>query len=767
MNIRRQTDTMRNSSHRLFTATILLCMMAAHCYAQVKMTKEQSGTVDNRQAYGLENGGGEYGDDTEERSSKSKGTTWGRDSTKHKKEKPIPIGQFQWTLEPRLGTVMDAINNDTTVHNFQNWNNTDGYTGEYSYLGNIGSPRLNRIFMNRKEKTEFLLMRPFSYFLQGLDEFRFTNTKSPITNLAYHSCGNNQNGEDRIRAYFATNINKVSGVGLKADYLYGRGYYANSANSMFGVTGYGYYRGDKYNIHACIGVDKGKMYENGGIENDDYIENPQSFPQSYSSTEIPVMLSDTWNRNHIQKAYLTHKYNIGYDKEIVLPDSLKPVPPTQNQLLDELPDSVRTLLAGDSIAKKNVTDSLMRMWQAKQVTPTEFIPVASVIHTLEINNLNHAYITKSDPDTYYTNLFFGDKSNSYDKTHALSIRNTAGLAMREGFNKWAQMGITLFATHKLRSYTLLEDNQELEKKYNENDVSVGGELARTQGRMFHFNVNGEVWLIGPRISDFDVRGKTSFNLKMGRRDSLTIDVDANIRKEKPDFLFRHYHSQFTWWDNNDLSSEYHSEVSGMLRLGKMGTKLKVGFENIGNYTYFSSQRTRLEDAAAGSSLPTDFSYAVAVAQASKNIQVFGVCLAQDLKFGPFHWDTELTYQKSSSNKVLPLPQFNAYTNLYLLFRIAKVLRVQIGGDMRYFTSYYAPDWSPTIQQFAVQDDSHEMEKIGNYPIINAYANLHIKHCRLYVKVNHVNAGTGRYYLAPHYALNPLTIHFGISWNFFN
>ena len=57
-------------------------------------------------------------------------TTWGRDTTKHKGEKVIPIGQFQWILEPRLGTVIDAENNDTVVHDFQKWNATDGSNAE-------------------------------------------------------------------------------------------------------------------------------------------------------------------------------------------------------------------------------------------------------------------------------------------------------------------------------------------------------------------------------------------------------------------------------------------------------------------------------------------------------------------------------------------------------------------------------------------------------------------------------------------------------------
>jgi len=96
------------------------------------------------------------------------------------------------------------------------------------------------------------------------------------------------------------------------------------------------------------------------------------------------------------------------------------------------------------------------------------------------------------------------------------------------------------------------------------------------------------------------------------------------------------------------------------------------------------------------------------------------------------------------------------------------LRVQLGGDVRYFTEYYAPDYAPIIQQFTVQSPETRM-KLGNYPICNAYVNLFLKHCRFYVNVNHVNNGTGNKnaFLVPHYPINPMNIHFGLSWNFFN
>lgn len=752
-------------NRRLFISLLFLCTLLTASAQTHRVNKDGSNAAlyDDGETYIVRDD--DYGSYTDGAGNR---TTWGRDTTKHKNEKPIPIGQFQWVLEPRLGTVVDAENNDTVVHDFQKWNATDGYTGEYNYLANISSPRLSRLYFNRDNTSdEFLFLQPYSFFRGSLQDFRFTNTKSPITNLAYHSCGNRQTGEDRVRGYFATNINKLAGLGFKIDYSYGVGYYYAQPSSMFGSTFYGYYRGERYNIHAYIGVNHMKMGENGGIEDDRYIEDPYSLGQSYDSRNIPTMLDQTWNRNHEQHAYLSHRYNMGFTRVIEVPDSLKPTPPSAAELLSDLPDSIQTVLRGDTLARRLAIDSLMQVWQGKQEIPKEFIPVTSIIHTFELSNLKHEYLSHNTTKDYYTNCFYGDGNKMADLTKALSVRNTFGIALREGFNKWAQMGITLFGTHKLRTYQLM-DGQDGLTRYTENDISVGGELARTQGSRFHFNTSAEVWLVGEHVGDLNIDGKTNLQLRLGRRDSLFTDVHVNFMHRKPTFFFRHYHSQVCWWDNDDLSREVRLKIDGTLRLKKFGTRLQVGFENVSNYTYFGMQNTLHAGKSATSIIPTDYSHAVDVMQTG-SVQVFGATLAQDLHWKFIHWDNQVSYQTSSNQDALPLPKLNIYTNLYLLFRIgiAKVLRVQIGGDMRFFTSYYAPDYSPAIQQFAVQDTNFERVNTGGYPIVGVYANMHLKHCRLYVSARHVNAGSGHSFLVPHYPINPLTIHFGLSWNFFN
>ena len=116
--------------------------------------------------------------------------------------------------------------------------------------------------------------------------------------------------------------------------------------------------------------------------------------------------------------------------------------------------------------------------------------------------------------------------------------------------------------------------------------------------------------------------------------------------------------------------------------------------------------------------------------------------------------------------MLPVPVFTGWTNLYLQFKIAHVLATQLGADVRYFTAYYAPTYSPIIGQYTVQDATYRT-KLGNYPWINAYVNFKLKGVRFYLAYTHVNSSEGRSFLVPHYPTNQRLLHFGISWTFFN
>ena len=82
------------------------------------------------------------------------------------------------------------------------------------------------------------------FYLQP-DQFHFTDTKSPYTNLSYHNAGDKLTGDDHFKAYFAVNANKRFGFGFLADYLYGRGQYNSQSTAYFNASLYSYYRGER------------------------------------------------------------------------------------------------------------------------------------------------------------------------------------------------------------------------------------------------------------------------------------------------------------------------------------------------------------------------------------------------------------------------------------------------------------------------------------------------------------------------------------------
>lgn len=243
--------------------------------------------------------------------------------------------------------------------------------------------------------------------------------------------------------------------------------------------------------------------------------------------------------------------------------------------------------------------------------------------------------------------------------------------------------------------------------------------------------------------------------------SVTLAAKGFFHRLNPTFYYRHYHSKHAWWDNDGLDKIMHSRIEGIFAYRKTKTMLRVAFDEIKNYTYFGMAYGITEDFDR---IGNKF----AARQNKDAMSVLTIALSQDFRLGPLNWENLVTYQKSSQEDVLPLPLVNVYTNLYLKFKIARVLKCDFGADARYFTSYYAPDYCPALGQYAVQESENRV-KVGGYPLVNVYANFHLKRTRFFVMMSHVNAGSGNknYFLAPHYPLNQRVFRFGVSWNFYN
>lgn len=403
--------------------------------------------------------------------------------TKHKE---IPKGLKVWTIDERFGDRLMSLP-DTMPHMYMNSIFNTGLRGEYNSLGNLGAPRQNRIFADRNEQDQFIFMQPYDYFLIRPSQFHFTSTLSPITNVSFNTAGDRTDGEEHLKILFAVNAGKKLGVGFKFDYLYGRGYYQNQSASHFNYSMYGSYLGEQYQAHILLSTNHEKVTENGGITDDRYITHPEIFDDNFSTNEIPTVLSKNWNRNDNQHVFLSHRYNIGFNRKVPMtkeeieakkfaiaskkeneaekakekerrkakrdgrdfdedaydkketfagrPDDAKIA---GNQPTDSMTvaDSGRITITG-----KEMADSLIAAEsKAKEETEwmkNEYVPVTGFIHTLKLDNYRRIFQAYETPENYYANDYykglFANGDSIYDKTNHYELKNTFAIALLEGF----------------------------------------------------------------------------------------------------------------------------------------------------------------------------------------------------------------------------------------------------------------------------------------------------------------------------------------------
>ncbi len=641
-----------------------------------------------------------------------------------KKKKIVPNDVRAWTVDEKYGNMSEA-DVDTLHHMFMNTDLPEGIEGHYNSLGNVGSPRQSRIYMERPITPDFIFVAPFDMFFVDTDIFRFYNTKSPFMNVTYNWNGSKNTGSDHVKVLYTNNAGKKFNFGGIFDYIYGRGYYDTQSTSYMNASAWASYIADKYNFHFYYQHNFMKTAENGGIEDEGYITNPENMARELTSNDIPTVLSQTWNRQEHDVVFFNHHYNIGFYR-------------------DEEVDSVTT----------------------KEV----FVPVSKIFHSVKLRNMMRNHRAYKETENYHSYTYLpGDSTQDYTKY--FNMKTLLGVSMCEGFNKWAMFGLNAYVGYEHNRFVLpdstrygglytnktgLVDNQ----SYKEHNILVGGQIIRTQGTTVHYNLDGEFVVAGEDVGQFEVDGHAEVNIPL-LGDTAQVALNASIKNIGPSFYFDHYHSKHAWWEN-EMENEFRQRIEGVIDIPHTHTKITLGVENIKNYCYFQN---------TGIALPTSdgksvVSNNVSPMQCSDNIQVVSANLRQNFKLGILHWENDITYQTCSHSDVLPLPVVSLYTNLYLRFKIAKVLKTEFGADMKYFTEYNAPDYSPVIGMFMNQHQQKK-EKVGNYPLLSVYANFDLKRTRFYVMYHHFNQSDGRYFWSPNYPMNPASIRFGLSWNFYD
>ncbi len=619
---------------------------------------------------------------------------------------------YVWRVNETTGERIQAIR-DSIRYNFQQTTIPDGHSVAIGYLGNVGSPSFSKLFSENPYERTFYFWNLLDPYYKNPGKQLFYNTKIPYSNLYYQTGGSQYTKEERLKGEITSNFGKNFNLGFNIDYIYSRGSYQFLSNKSLNYNLFASYIKDRYEMHAWGGNYSFLNSENGGMRNDLFITSPNSkdLPNTtYTSTDLPVRMNLTWNRVRGRQLFFTNRYHLGYySKE-----------------------------------KKHINN--------KDTVVDTFVPVASFIFTSQythqyrrFNSYDSAFVDAKHTiralDTLYTEKHYDRPVN--DLTTLTEWKNTFGLSMREGFRDWVKFGLTAYIQHTTRRFSLPNSTENQFDKHFQNSVAVGGVLSKTSGKLLKYDLDAELSVAGYDFGQFKANAKlqTSVNIA-GKEASLT--ATGYIKNLKANFLESNVQSKYFLW-NKDMHDIRRVFAGGEIDLPQTGTRFSLGIENVQNYQYFNANKT--------------------IDQYSGSVQVLSARLDQKLSAGILHWDNQLVHQTTTNQSVIPVPQFSAYTNLYILTKLAKVLTIQAGVDTHFHTAYYAPGYEPALMAFYNQQDV----KVGGFPMSTLYVNAHLKKTRFFVMYYNIlkDLGNYGYFSLPHYPTNPFMFKWGLSWDFNN
>ncbi|MDR3651709.1 MAG: putative porin [Paludibacter sp.] len=594
-----------------------------------------------------------------------------------------------WHISDKFA-VVDSIPVDTMHLDYHIANPIDRFSIANSYNGNLGSPIQSKLYFDRPANNDFIFSNAYFPYISSVQSATFYNTKTPFSNLDYNTGGTAYRSEDHIKFLFTGNVNKRLNFGTTLDYTYAPGEYGNQAVQRFSGSLFGSYNGKHYTATGFVSTNTLSNYENGGLANDSVITNPIGIATADLKTRLIGYSNYRFNQ-----VYYNQQYSVGFEKPIRIND-----------------DSVRM----------------------------DYVPVTRFAHTFKFEDARKRYFEPNTDTTFYKNTYL-PFAQTNDTSALQTITNNFSISMVEEFNKWIPFGLTAYIENELQNYTFNKDS--LVNHMFQSTTKVGGILSKQHGRIFKYNVLGEVSFLGYKAGNFLLDGNIGGFFKLWN-DSISLVANGFIRNDNPSYFLQHYESNHFIW-NNHFADIYRTHAGGTFSIPTRSFSLNVSVENLTQYIYFDSN-----------ALPQQY---------SGNIQVLAFNLKKNFHVGKFTLENNMVYQVSSNQGILPLPTLTLYHNFYYDDLWFKVLSMQLGVDVRYNSSYYGPGYMPATGQFFNQS----IKKIGNYPVMTAYLNFHLKRTRFFLEYYHVNQlfMKDAYFSMPNYPIDPAVIKFGVSWNFYD
>lgn len=329
-----------------------------------------------------------------------------------------------------------------------------------------------------------------------------------------------------------------------------------------------------------------------------------------------------------------------------------------------------------------------------------------------------------------------------DRAEVQQVENTVGVLGRTDLVEYRlyarQRNLSLTTRNLVGNPGVLQEAlpQRRFTLFNDPQVFVGG-TAAFRYKIFAIETAGEYRF----FNEYWVRGAA----KVGpfRGELLSTSYSPTLTQQE--FSGNHYK-----WDNNFDNTNVNQLTVGVDQtLGVHRLEASGAVVNITSLVYYNEQGVPAQ-------LGGD----------NKNKQLLTLSARHRFNVGNFFFDNQGHATSGGDGEGLRIPALITNSKVYYQGYVFKrALFGQIGAEVYYQSTWRPYDYSPSTQQFYVQNHF----TAGNFAVADVFLSGDIRTVGFFLKMSYVNQGLVRngYFVTPYYTGLPRRLEFGLRWQFFD
>ena len=611
---------------------------------------------------------------------------------------------------------------DSTIYDFAK---KIGIPWYHINLGNLGNANRSLLFEPQMKSGWDYGFHTYDDYNLTVEDAHFYNTTRPYAELNYLL---GSKSEQFIRLMHTQNLKPNWNMGFEYRLINSPGFYQNqnTNHNNYRFTSWYQSKNKRWNNFIIIVGNKLQSGENGGIASAGFLDSAGGSFDDRSNIPTKLGPDNPGSRNffssniavgrlYTNATYLMrNQYDIGQKDSLVINDTT--------------------------------------------VVPL-FYPRLRLEHTIEYSTYHNRYQDTYTDSAYYDSLYLLKLAKPIDTFYAKEywkeLTNDFSFYTfpdAKNAQQFLKLGASL-QTLKGQSTDSIYYKDSVFSKSNFNTFLHGEYRNLSRNKKWDIEAYGNFYVAGYNAGDYTayISLRRLISKQIGY-----IQVGFQNTNRTPSYMF---HPGTTFYLDTaasplDLKKENTTLLFGVYEQPKLKLKLTGKYYLVTNYTYYSGY--------------------IQVAQASTLFNVLQISGEKIFRIGGnWNWKAWVTLQQRVGDGPVNLPLISTRNQVGYDGSLGfKNLRISFGGEMRYFTPYKAPEYSPLLGQYFYQNvNTVRLER----PDISAFLHFRIKSFNAYARAENLNAinianggGFTRNNMPTNgYPYPGLQIRVGIFWSFVN